>query len=232
MEAEQETFDWRNPVHHFQALGGLTLFVLVPLASCAVCVVLTDVDEAVEPLNLYDAQAFPLPLRELGSWLAIERRGQFPQGDEWRDRFGALARQGADLARVVDEWTHWLLSASDSPLARWRGEPYVSATARLYARRLAGDEPATHEWEGAEEVAYWAQFALEDPAAREAAHTASSACLVIMGMDSISNTASIAVAVAVEEAAKRDGNYDQFDAAHAAARTHMANKLAEIIAAK
>ena len=175
--------------------------------------------------------AFPELLRELGSYLALERRGQMEQGDEWRDRFGTLARPGADLSRVVDEWTHWLLSGSDSPLARWRDESPVSAVARLYARHLAGDEPARHEWLAAQGIAYAASHA-EDPAAGEAAHAASSACLVIMGMDGASNTASIATIVAVEEAAKRDGNYDQSDAAFAAARTRMANKLAEIIAAK
>jgi len=167
---------------------------------------------------------FPGPLRQLGSGLAVEGH-QLPQGNEWRGRFGALARQGADLADVVDEWMHWLLSASDSPLESWRNEPYVSAAAQLYGRRLADDEPATHEWEAAWGLADAADRALEDPAAAAAAYTAASACLVIMGIDWASNTASKAASVAVEDAARRDGNYDHSEAARAAARTRMADKL-------
>ena len=180
------------------------------------------------------AQTFPEPLRNLGSWLALEGRGQLVQGHEWRDRFGGLARPGADLSRVVDEWTYWLLSGNDSPLAKWRAEPYMAPAARLFARRLAGDHPTTPEWEAAETLAHAASYALEDDAAAEAAHAVSSACIaVVLELNSLaSNTASIAAAVAVEAAAQRDGNYDRSDAAYEAARTVMANKLAELIAAK
>lgn len=179
------------------------------------------------------AQTFPAPLRALGSWLALDRRGQLEQGSEWRARFGGMARPGADLSRVADEWMHWLLSGADSPLATWRAEPYVSRAARLYARRLAGDDPAASEWDAEANIADAASRELDDDDAASAALTAAYACISAM-LDgaTIASPASVAAATAVEAAAARDGNYDGSNAAHTAARRLMANKLGALIAAK
>ena len=92
MKAEQETFDWRNPVHYFQALGGPMLFVLVPLASCAACLVLMDSEETVEPLKL-EGRTPSLQMPEEGTVLDTVRLAHARSGADYphRTRIGTVA---------------------------------------------------------------------------------------------------------------------------------------------
>ena len=190
---------------------------------------------AATPTTLALTWTFPGPLRDLGSWLAFDVDSFQPQGHEWIDRFGDLARPGADLSRVVEEWTYWLLSGRDSPLARWHAEPYLAQVAALFARRLDGDHPTTLEWERAEALAYSVWMASQpDDGAGMAAIVAADACRIALGQDPVSKPASNVELAAAKAAAQRDGNwnYERSEEVYEATRNLMANKLAELIAAK
>ena len=92
------------------------------------------------------------PSREADSIPGLLRRLALTvrDGREWLE--GAI-RSGGDLSRVGDEWLYWLLAGDDSPIEPWRDNPRISEVAGLYGRRLAGNEPARHEWESAKDAA-------------------------------------------------------------------------------
>ena len=105
-------------------------------------------DPATEPGEAMagpEADSIPGLLRRL----ALTVRG-IRDGREW---LAGAIRPGVDLSRVGDEWLYWLLAGDDSPIAPWRDNPRISEVAGLYGRRVAGNEPARHEWESAKDAA-------------------------------------------------------------------------------
>ena len=77
-----------------------------------------------------------------------------PQAYAWPERFTAAIPEGSDLGNVADRFSLWLLTATDSPIHPWCGEPVVTAVAALVRRRLAGDAPTANEWAAARDAAH------------------------------------------------------------------------------
>lgn len=89
---------------------------------------------------------------------------------KWPERFIRAIQPGADLSRICDEWLLWLLSNDRSPLAPWQNETWMRNVARLYERRLNGDEPDFSDWRVCKERGW--EICLESPGEHLAAYTA------------------------------------------------------------
>ena len=160
-----------------------------------------------------------------GSSLAAARR--------WPERFVRSIEPGADLTAVADRWLLWLLSDAGSPLAEWRGEPWMAGVADLYRRRLAAAEPGREEWAAAEAAADAAARDAASAAARAAAWAARAAARAARAAARAAAWAARAAARAAAWAAMAaDAAADAAarDAARAAAWAAMADALVRLIA--
>lgn len=85
------------------------------------------------------------------------------QAMEWPERFLAAIKPGTDLSFVSAHFFVWLL---ETELAKWSTQQSRAVVA-LYLRRIAGDEPTTHEWA----AAAWAAWAAAEREAGAACYS-------------------------------------------------------------
>lgn len=113
----------------------------------------------------------------------------------------------------------------------------ITQLAVVITRHRAEVKPTRlREWERAEALAYSSVWMASQPddGTGMAAIVAADACRVALEQDPVSNTASNVELAAAKAAAQRDGNwnYERSEEVYEATRNLMANKLAELIAAK
>ena len=83
----------------------------------------------------------------------------------WPERFLAAIVPGADLSRVWNQFSHWLLTDSNLLTITDDNRAAIAIVAALHARAAAGEAVADSEWSAAESAAWSAAWAGRSAAA-------------------------------------------------------------------